>query len=274
MRGEMFMGPVAANLGGIAVYSYGLVVSAALLAGTALAWLMFRIGHRRFEPVVDILLWGIPLGILCGRAGYVLHHFAEFSGGIGEAFCFWQGGYSIYGAMCGFFLAVFGVCRVQGLDTWRMLDGLTPSLILSVVFAELGAFLLQLTMGTPFPADIPNDHTLAEYVEFAYRPMGFENSEYFEPIALYQAAMQVVAFFFVLLIACLQHFLHILRHNGFLFLFGAGLIAAIRFACGFFYLHGSAATGFTCGQVLSGGGAVILLIWSLLRLRYGEEDNV
>lgn len=268
------MGPVAANLGGIAVYSYGLVVSAALLAGTALAWLVFRIGHQRFEPVIDSLLWGIPLGILCGRAGYVLHHLAEFSGDFLGIFCLWQGGYSVYGAMAGFFLAVFGVCRVQGLDTWRILDGLTPSLILSVVFGEIGAFLLQLTMGTPFPPDIPNDHTLAEYVEFAYRPMGFEDSEYFQPIALYQAAMQTVAFFFVLLIAGLQHFLHVLRHRGFRFLFGAGLIAAIRFACGFFYLAGPAETGITSGQLLSGGGALILLIWSLLRLRHGEVERV
>ena len=43
--------------------------------------------------------------------------------------------------------------------------------------------MMQFSLGTPLGLDIPNDHSLAEYVEYRYRPTGFEAYQYFQPVA-------------------------------------------------------------------------------------------
>jgi len=261
------MGFIATEIGGLPVYTYGLLLLGVLLAGMAAAWVNLRLHHRAFAPVVDMLLWGLPLAAIFGHAGYVLHHFDEYAGNLLGVFCLWQGGVSFYGAIFGGLLAVFGVCRVQGRQTWRWLDLLVPAFVLMLALYEFGIFDLQLTVGEPLPRDLPNDHRLVEYAEFAYRPVGFQDTEYFQPIALYQAGLQLCVCLLLVLLTAVKALWHHPRQSGCLFLLGASLIAWVRFGCGFFYLSSEPQALFPLGQVLSGGLGLVLLAWFLLRCR-------
>ena len=156
---------------------------------------------------------------------------------------------------------------VQGVSAWHWLDLLVPAFLVAIAVHELGIFGMQLTMGSPFPPDLPNDHTLAEYVEYRYRPMGFQDMLYFFPIALYQAGLQLAVFVLVALAAFVDgRFLHCLR-PGCLFLLGLGLAAAVRLGCGFFYLSSDPGSVLPLGRLLSGGTLLAAIALFVVRSR-------
>lgn len=263
------MGFIACSLGGVPIYTYGLCLSLAVLLALLLAW-----GNARFHGlpaamVTDMVLWGIPLALLCGRAGYVLHHFEQYSSHLAEIAAVWHGGLSLYGMIFGGLLAIWGVCRVQGLDTWTWLDIMVPAGVLSLAVIELGIFALQLNPGLPFPDDLPNDHRLVEYVEYAFRPVGFGDTLYFQPIALYQAGLQIVVFLLLSLLTLTQRYLKWPSLPGTLFLSGVASLAFIRLGCGFFYLASGADIGaaLPLGRVMAAAIGILAIAMLILRKR-------
>lgn len=251
---------IVMNIGGMPVYLFGCIVAAGLLAGLLLvrwsAWLY----EETFAVAVDILLAAILLGLVGARAGYVLLNWPDFVLQPAEIWRLWEGGYSTYGAGIGFLTAVFLTCRTRGASAWRWLDIFTPSLTLLLVFYAFSTFLLQAVIGTPLPLNLPNDHTLAEYVEFGYRPSGFEEYRYFRPVALYQTGLYL-AIFLGIMFMTLPEARGRLWQPGGLFLITAFAAAMVRFASGFFYL--STLPGLHRGQILAllFAGAALLTFW-------------
>lgn len=261
------MGLVVGTVFGLPVYTYGLVVLAAVLLGAGVAWGNVRLHHEPTGPLLDLLLWGLPLALVCGRLGFVLHHLDRYTSHLLDVFCVTQGGLSFYGGMLGFFLAVCAYSLIHGVSAWHWLDLLVPALLIALAVHELGIFGMQLTMGSPFPADMPNDHTLAEYIEYRYRPMGFENMLYFFPVALYQAGLQLALFLVIALVAFVDgRLLHRLQ-PGCLFLLGLGGAATIRLGCGFFYLHSDPGSVLPLGRLLSGGTLLVAAALFVYRSR-------
>ena len=223
------MDGIACLIGGAHVYWYGTVASLAIAAGLFVTWPIARLRGLRFSPVVDFLLCGILLGLACGRLLYVALHLAQYEGRWGDVFALSAGGLSIYGAFAGFLLAVWLCCRADAFLFWRWLDALTPAMLVGLALDQLGHFVFQASVGVPF------DGRIAEYVEYAFRPSGFEGYEYFFPVALYQSVWQVAVFLLSLLLTYLQVAQGRLA-EGAVFLSSFLLVAAGRFFFGFFYL--------------------------------------
>lgn len=261
------MGLIAGNVFGVPVYTYGLIVLTAVVLGAGVAWVNVRLHGERTGPLLDILLWGLPLALVFGRLGFVLHHFDRYASHLLDVLCVWQGGLSFYGGMLGFLLAIVAYSLIHGVSAWHWLDLLVPAFLIALAVHRLGIFGMQLTMGSPFPPDLPNDHTLAEYIEYRYRPLGFEDMLYFRPIALYQAGMQFAVFLVVVAAGWLDsHFLHRLK-PGCLFLLGLGLAAAVRLGCGFYYLSSDPGSLLPLGRLLSGGVLLLAIALFIVRSR-------
>lgn len=265
------MGLVIASIGDIQIYLYGLMVVAAVLLGMLAVWLNTRLQGESFAPVWDFLLWGLPLGLAAARLVYVGRHWELYAKQPGDILCLWQGGISFYGGMAGFLLAMLFCCYWKGLDIWYWLDLMVPGIILGTAVNELGNFVTQMTVGMPFPANLPNDHTLAEYIEFRYRPSGFENYEYFHPVALYQMGLQLLVLLLSAGLSLWQMRTGRFR-KGCIFLLAVLCMALIRFGCGFFYLSTQAPLTIHIGQwiaLLLAATALVLFLWRMHGRRTG-----
>ncbi len=229
------MGFIAFSLGSIDIYWYGICVVVAILVGLFIIKLNTKLYHESFEPIIDMTVWGLPCSIVMARIFYVLLNWNNYSNHIAQIFCIWQGGLSIYGALLGLLGSACIYLKYHKMDIWYWLNIITPAVVFGLMVLQIANFTLQISVGTPLSPDLPNDHRLAEYIEYKYRPSGFEGYLYFRPIALYQAVALFVIFVLTAVMSIVGRFCKSLA-NGSIFLVAVFLISAARFALGFDYL--------------------------------------
>lgn len=134
----------------------------------------------------------------------------------------------------GFLATSIVFLRKYGYNLWLWFDLMIPSILFGLIILQLANFMMQFSLGTPLGLDIPNDHSLAEYVEYRYRPTGFEAYQYFQPVALYQAFAYSIVFIISVLCLLINRKYKFLA-EGTVFLFSVILMAIIRFGIGFMY---------------------------------------
>ncbi|WP_110953230.1 prolipoprotein diacylglyceryl transferase [Anaerosinus massiliensis] len=252
------MGIIAFSIGNLNFYWYGFMLSMAILAGMAITRLVLFFRHERFEPVLDLLLWGLPVGLIFSRIFYVVLHWHLYAGKFVEVFSLTRGGFSIYGAFLGFLCVLYFYTKIVNVSLWSWLDRLVPAFVLGLAIVQLGNFVLQTVVG------MPDDGKIVEYIEYAFRPAGFEQYEYFTPVALYQSIWQFVTFLIISILTWIQIKNHsILAGN--IFLIGMSLVCLGRFLFGFFYLSIQTGMQLHLGQVFSLGGFIFCSGLYLLR---------
>lgn len=80
------------HLGPITIYWYGVIIGTGVLIGL---WLATREAVRRGLPketFVDLVLFAVPIAIVCARAYYVLFEWHYYSKHLSEIPKIWQGG--------------------------------------------------------------------------------------------------------------------------------------------------------------------------------------
>ena len=138
---------------GHGIYWYGLLITAGLLLAVALC---LRI-RRRFgiseDDIMDCVLWGIPLGVICARLYYVIFYLDLYrnpDGSIrwGETIAVWDGGLALYGAVIGALLAVFIVSRRRKFKFFAMMDLVVVGLFIGQIVGRWGNFMNREAFGT------------------------------------------------------------------------------------------------------------------------------
>jgi phosphatidylglycerol:prolipoprotein diacylglycerol transferase len=143
------MHPEIAQWGFLHVRSYGLMLSAAFLAGT---WLAMREARRRRldeDRLVSVMLVALVAGVLGARFLYVLEHVDEFRREWMSVVALWQGGLTLYGGVVAGTVAGLVAARRLGLPRWEVADALAPSFALGTAFGRVGCFLNGCCYGRP-----------------------------------------------------------------------------------------------------------------------------
>ncbi|MBP2633616.1 MAG: Prolipoprotein diacylglyceryltransferase [Firmicutes bacterium] len=248
---------IAFSMGNLNFYWYGIVTSIAILAGILVTRIGLHFRHEKFSVILDLLLFGIPVAIIVSRLFYVCLHWQLYSEKIGEIIALDRGGFSIYGAFVGFLLVVYCYTKFKKISFWYWLDILVPAIILGIIIDQLGHFCFQTIVG------MPDNGKTVEYIEYAFRPAGFEQYEYFKPVALYQAIWQFSVFVLVTLLSFFQ-----IKNRtilfGDIFLIGMSITCLGRFLFGFFYLTTQRGMQLHAGQFISLLGLILcLVLWGL-----------
>ena len=92
------------------------------------------------DHLYNLVLWLIPVCILCARAYYVLFEWEQYKDNLLSVFQINKGGLAIYGGILGGVAVVLIYCKVKKLSFWSLADTLIPSLVLGQAIGRWGEF--------------------------------------------------------------------------------------------------------------------------------------
>ena len=94
------------------IYFYGVLIALGFLLGIAFCVRKSRDFGLTPDDFYDMVIWLIPVSILCARLYFVLFRLKDFIGGpLIRYFAVWEGGLAIYGGIIGGVLTILLVCR-------------------------------------------------------------------------------------------------------------------------------------------------------------------
>lgn len=155
------MFPKLLEIGPVVVHSYGFLLALSFAVGI---WVAGERAERRgiaSEKIADVSLLVIIVTILGARGLYVAAHFDQFAGRWSDIFRTWEGGLTMYGGAVPAGIAAMLWLRRGGVDAWKALDAMAPSVALGLGLTRIGCFLSGCCFGRPtdlpwgvtFPAD-------------------------------------------------------------------------------------------------------------------------
>lgn len=174
------MGKVAFVLGPLTFYWYGLFLSFSILIGMLITWVKLRHIDEPPDIILDIVLIGVPVGLIFARVFYVISNWRVYQQEPLEIMYFWQGGLDMYGSLVGLIAVLYFYSRFREVNFRRWADLLSPGLAAGYIVSRWGSFFTQENFG------LPTDASWGIYIDFGYRPEGYEQYDFFHPVFLYE----------------------------------------------------------------------------------------
>ncbi|MBA3412097.1 MAG: prolipoprotein diacylglyceryl transferase [Actinobacteria bacterium] len=169
------------ELGPLTVHMYGLM----LLLGVAGAVVVTGFRWQRlggdWDLVLRVAVWGVAAGIVGARLYHVVTSWSEVPDPKWRGvFAVWEGGLGIWGGILFGVIAGSIVVWRAGASVREMLDAAAPGLLVAQAIGRIGNWWNQELFGEP------SDRAWALEIDPERRPFGYENSETFHPIFLYE----------------------------------------------------------------------------------------
>ena len=143
---------VAFTIGGKPVYWYGIIIAVGFVLGVLYG--VFRAKKERLpaDTILDLVLWGLPVSIICARIFYVLGDPSVLAEGFWKIIAIWEGGIAIYGAIIGAVIVGVTYCKVKKLDIGMVFDVCAPGLMIGQIIGRWGNFVNAEVFGSPTDA--------------------------------------------------------------------------------------------------------------------------
>lgn len=190
------LNPVIFELGPLSVRWYGVLIG----LGIAVAYIFaVREGKRRGLPedfFADLLIWAVPISILCARIYYVIFEWENYAADPGRIFAIWEGGLAIHGALIGAVVTAAIFCKKKNISFWRVADIAAPSLIIAQAIGRWGNFMNQEAHGGEVTREFLEGLHLPEFIINQMYIKG----EYYHPTFLYESLWNLLGFILLILL--------------------------------------------------------------------------
>lgn len=145
---EFNISRVAFKIFGIEIYWYAILMVTAMVI--AIIMLKKRDGLYiiKFNDIVDLLLYLIPISIICARLYYIVFNLEYYLQNPKEILNMRSGGIAIYGAIIGGIITCFIFCRKRKINILDLLDYMVPGLVLGQAIGRWGNFINIEAYGT------------------------------------------------------------------------------------------------------------------------------
>jgi phosphatidylglycerol---prolipoprotein diacylglyceryl transferase len=182
--------PVFLQLGPLSIRWYGLIIGIGAMIGLFLAVKESERRGLHKDTFVDLVLFAIPIAILCARAYYVIFQWHYYSKHPAEIPMIWEGGLAIHGGLIGAFVTGFVFAKIKGLSFWKLADIAAPSIILGQAIGRWGNFMNQEAHGGPVTREFLESLHLPEFITNQM----YINGQYYHPTFLYESLWNLVGF--------------------------------------------------------------------------------
>lgn len=143
---------VAFQLFGKSIYWYGIIIALGfLLAAIFCSRQAYRFGIKQ-DQLLDMLLFALPIGIVCARIYYVIFNIQLYINEDGvfswkNAIAIWDGGIAIYGGIIGGVLTCLVFCHIRKIPFMAMADLAVFGLLIGQCIGRWGNFINQEAFG-------------------------------------------------------------------------------------------------------------------------------
>jgi phosphatidylglycerol:prolipoprotein diacylglycerol transferase len=182
------MYPRLLELGPLSVYSYGLLLAAAYLAGLRLAMIRARTRGLDSARVLDLGIAIIVSALIGAKLLLVLTDLQRFVARPSELLEVARAGGVFYGGLILAVAVALGFIRHAGLPLWTTCDVFAPGIALGHVVGRLGCFLAGCCYGKP--TTLPWAITFTD--PFTAANVGTPLNVPLHPTQLYEAAAELV----------------------------------------------------------------------------------
>lgn len=192
------MGKAALTIGPFIFHWYGLIIAFSVFIGMIVSIWQTRLRGERAKHIINLVLLGVPCGIITARLYYVAANWNLYASDWRESFFVWHGGLAIYGAIIGVILVAYLYSAMYKLSFGFWMDVIAPGMAAGQAIGLWGNFINQEAFG--YPTEAP----WGIYIDFANRPQGYEQYDFFHPAFLYESCWNILLFFILLAVSYVQ----------------------------------------------------------------------
>ena len=187
----MFTSPsqILCTIFGIKIYFYGVIMALAISIGVLVSdFVAYKFYDLKKETIIDLAPYLIIFGIIGARLYYCTLNYDFYLRFPTEILAIRHGGISIHGAIIGGIVGLLVFAKRRNLNYKKLLDVTAVGLPLAQAIGRWGNFFNSEAFGGP--CNLP----WKLYIAPQYRPIPFQEVQFFHPTFLYESVLDFVLF--------------------------------------------------------------------------------
>ncbi|NLL44354.1 MAG: prolipoprotein diacylglyceryl transferase [Mollicutes bacterium] len=190
MQGILF------DFGIIKIYWYSVIMFIAFFIGGSLALHEAKKWKIPEDFMINLFFFLFPLAAIGARAYFVAFNWSYYSQNINEIFKIWEGGLAIHGGMIVGLIWIILYSKKYKVNTWRLLDIIVVSLLISQAIGRWGNFFNKEAYGPATTYEFLKNLLIPEFIIEGMKINGI----YYQPTFLYESIWCFIGFVLILLI--------------------------------------------------------------------------
>lgn len=186
---EFNISKIAISILGINIYWYAILIVGAIILSLIILKLNNKKEKVKYETIIDLSIYLIPICFLCARLYYVLFNLEYYIKNPLEILNVKSGGLAIYGGIIGGIAVTYIYCKLKKINFLSLLDQIAPCLALGQAIGRWGNFI--------------NVEAYGSETNSLFRMGIFENGIYKEvhPTFLYESIADFIIFIILIILS-------------------------------------------------------------------------
>ena len=138
---EFEVSRIAFSVFGKPIFWYAIIIAAGFLLAVYYAMARSREFAVSEDDITGMLIFAVPLAIICARAYYVIFNFEPYRDNLISVLYIWNGGIAIYGAIIGAVIGLLIYCRIRKVKVSGLLDLGGLGLMIGQAIGRFGNFV-------------------------------------------------------------------------------------------------------------------------------------
>lgn len=142
------------ELGPLKIHFYGVIIACGFLLALIYCTRRAKNFGLNEDNLYDVVIYGLPIGLICARAYYVIFYLDLFRGkGFIDYIAIWNGGLAFYGGLIGAAATLIVYTRVKKLPFLPFMDDVSLGFMIGQFIGRWGNFMNREAYG--YETDLP-----------------------------------------------------------------------------------------------------------------------